>query len=192
MENITGIYMIKNLTNGKCYIGSAVKIVYRINKHIAMLNKNEHHSIKLQRAWNKYGAESFGFYTIQNCDKKDCIKNEQYWIDFFNSFTNGYNGRPKADNNLGSKWGTLTIKKMSEKVFTNEHKNNISKAKKGVKSFRTNPVFERKIIQLDLNNNFIKEFSSIKIASEQLKINNISPVCQGKRKTAGGFKFKYK
>jgi group I intron endonuclease len=50
------------------------------------------------------------------------------------------------------------------------------------------------IIQLDKDNNFIKEWLSISEASEQLKISNsgISFVLNGKYKTSGGFKFKYK
>ena len=50
------------------------------------------------------------------------------------------------------------------------------------------------IIQLDINDNFIKEWPSITDASEYLKIkcSGISFVLKGKYKTSGGFKFKYK
>ena len=50
------------------------------------------------------------------------------------------------------------------------------------------------IIQLGKNNNQIKIFDSIKDASKELHIpkGDICSVCKGKRKTAGGFKFKYK
>ncbi len=48
------------------------------------------------------------------------------------------------------------------------------------------------IEQLDLNNNFIKEWNCIKNPQIELKINNISAVCRGKQKTAGGFKWRYK
>ena len=47
------------------------------------------------------------------------------------------------------------------------------------------------IIQLDLENNFIKEWKSAKEVQEQLGINrkNISQCITGKNKTAGGFKW---
>jgi len=50
------------------------------------------------------------------------------------------------------------------------------------------------IIQLDKNDNFIKEWPSITDASKCLKIecSGISFVLKGKYKTSGGFKFKYK
>lgn len=47
------------------------------------------------------------------------------------------------------------------------------------------------IIQLDLENNFVKEWKSAKEVQEQLGINrkNISQCITGKNKTAGGFKW---
>jgi len=52
------------------------------------------------------------------------------------------------------------------------------------------------VIQTDLSGNELKEFESIRQASEELKIDrkSISYCCQGKKNynTAGGFKFKYK
>jgi hypothetical protein len=53
----------------------------------------------------------------------------------------------------------------------------------------------RKVIyQLDKQDNIIKEWSSIKEASIELKIqsSDINNCCLGKNKTAGGYKFKYK
>lgn len=53
---------------------------------------------------------------------------------------------------------------------------------------------KRAILQFDLQENFIREWDSIKEAGETLGIprSNIVLCCQGKRKTAGGFIFKYK
>lgn len=51
----------------------------------------------------------------------------------------------------------------------------------------------KKINQYDLNNNFIKQWNSIIEASNTLKIDtsSISKVCKNKRKTAGGYVWKY-
>ncbi len=48
------------------------------------------------------------------------------------------------------------------------------------------------ILQLDLDGNIIKEWESINLAKVTLKINGISNVLSKKRKSAGGFKWKYK
>lgn len=51
-----------------------------------------------------------------------------------------------------------------------------------------------KVHQYDLNGNFIKEWEGITDASQKLKIStgNIVCCCKGRRKTAGGYKWKYK
>lgn len=50
-----------------------------------------------------------------------------------------------------------------------------------------------KVIQYDLEGNFIKEFSSIKEAEKETKANNTGIIncCKGRQKTAGGFIWRY-
>lgn len=52
----------------------------------------------------------------------------------------------------------------------------------------------KKVVQYDKNYNLIKEFNSMIEAQNELKINksNICQCCLGKRKTAGGYIWKYK
>jgi hypothetical protein len=50
----------------------------------------------------------------------------------------------------------------------------------------------KKTIQLSLDGKIIKEWGSAAEAKDNLFINNISSVCTGKQKTAGGFKWMYK
>lgn len=54
-----------------------------------------------------------------------------------------------------------------------------------------NPL-SKKVIQFDLNNNFINEYNSYTEATNITKINHIGDCCNGKLKTAGGFIWKYK
>lgn len=53
--------------------------------------------------------------------------------------------------------------------------------------------FAKRVGQYDLNNNFIKDFPSARIAAKELGLDSstISKVCRGKNKTHGGFIFKY-
>ena len=55
-------------------------------------------------------------------------------------------------------------------------------------------IYNKKpILQYDLNGNFIKEWESSSIVKLHLGItNHIAACCKGKRKTAGGYKWKYK
>jgi len=97
----SGIYVIKNIVNGKYYVGSSVNINHRINCHKSDLSLNKHHSIKLQSSVNKHGINSFLFEIIQYCSIKTLIINEQYWINHFNSYNKGYDCNPIAENCLG-------------------------------------------------------------------------------------------
>lgn len=57
-----------------------------------MLRRNNHHSLKLQRAWNKYGEDAFDFDLLEFGLYENEVRGaEKYWIDKLDSFHNGYN-----------------------------------------------------------------------------------------------------
>lgn len=112
-----GIYRILNCMNGKNYVGSAVSIKGRFAVHICELRSGKHHSIKLQRSWNKHGEDAFKFEVLEFCEKKELlIEREQFWIDDLNSFVGGYNANPRAGSALGRKQSVETKAKLSEIV----------------------------------------------------------------------------
>ena len=66
--------------------------------------------------------------------------------------------------------------------------------KKWCKSYcieKNNFFHSKKISQFDLDGNFIKEYNSITQAMNETKITNINVVLQKKRKTAGGYIWRY-
>lgn len=81
-KNLSGIY--KLIINGKFYIGSAVNIGIRLSKHLLDLERNKHHSIYLQRSWNKY--QKISVEIVELCD--NLIEREQYYIDLLNPVFN--------------------------------------------------------------------------------------------------------
>ena len=112
----SGIYAIRNTVNNKHYVGSAVYLTQRFCDHKKRLRARKHHSIKLQRAWNKHGEESFSFEVLQLVqEKKELIATEQEWIDRLNAAgrRSGYNVSPTAGSCLGVKHGSATRAKMS-------------------------------------------------------------------------------
>lgn len=50
----------------------------------------------------------------------------------------------------------------------------------------------RAVIQLDKNNNFIKEWETISEVKKELKLTHVSDVCYKKRKHCGGYNWKFK
>lgn len=57
---------------------------------------------------------------------------------------------------------------------------------------RKRDFHNKPVLQYDLEDNLIKEWPSISDAQESLKIYHIGLVCKGKRKSAGGFIWKFK
>lgn len=80
LKNISGIYGISNLVNGKIYIGKSLYLRKRFNYHEAMLKKNKHPNAHLQSSFNKYGEEAFEFRVFENCQLKDLPSKEQLWV----------------------------------------------------------------------------------------------------------------
>ena len=62
----------------------------------------------------------------------------------------------------------------------------LSKNKKGVGNGRS-----KKVKQFTLDNKFIREWESMRLAEQHLNIKHIHECCAGKRKTAGGYKWQY-
>lgn len=111
----SGIYQILNTINNRCYIGSAVNLKKRFIHHQCMLNNKRHPNKYLQKAWNKYGCDSFSFTILFYCVKEDLIQREQEAIDFYKDTKEGiYNLKPTAGSNLGYKHTPATLAKMSK------------------------------------------------------------------------------
>lgn len=86
-----GIYKITNNKNGKVYIGSSKEVSKRQQSHWRMLKNNQHHSYKLQSDYNKFGLTSFSFEVIEVCELNELLVREQYWMDHYQSYHEGYN-----------------------------------------------------------------------------------------------------
>ena len=77
----SGIYKIINKIDGKYYVGSSQNIQYRWTEHKRQLNNNCHHNDFLQRAWNKYGSNSFDFIILESTDIDKTLLVEQKYLD---------------------------------------------------------------------------------------------------------------
>lgn len=89
---------------------------------------------------------------------------------------------------VGKKHSEKAKKKMSEKALQRgvEFSKKMSEIKKGPKNPRA-----KKVDQFSIDGQFIKTWSYITEVIEKLGILHIDQVCLGKRKTAGGFIWKY-
>lgn len=87
------IYIIKNTINNKVYVGSTKSPHSRKHSHFRALNKNKHHSIYLQRSYNKYKKESFEFIIIGEFSDNNRKERELFYINNYKSHLSdfGYN-----------------------------------------------------------------------------------------------------
>jgi len=129
----TGVYCIRNLVNGKRYVGSAAKSFQnRWKSHRNSLRRGDHIARHLQAAWNKYGESSFKFEVLERCTPENCIKKEQYWIDSCQAADSehGYNQSPTAGSILGMKLSAQAKSKITnavKKQWEDEsHRKNVS------------------------------------------------------------------
>ena len=178
--------------------------------HKNYLNKQKHINIYLQRAWNKHGEENFLFSILEEINKESLIEAEQRYIDFYESFirNNGYNINPKAQNTAGrscyktwlEKFGKEKADKMWKEVtiknsIANSKENNAMWGTKRLEVGLLNKKLKSKpVLQFDINNNLIKEFSSVSQAAKILNINRntIKNFRNQKDNFAAGFFWKYK
>lgn len=71
------VYVIRNVMNGKVYVGSTVNMSKRKARHLNDLNKNSHANKHLQKAWNKYGEENFIHEIIEVCANEEVLRKKE-------------------------------------------------------------------------------------------------------------------
>jgi len=89
---MVGIYKITNTLNNKCYIGQSIDIETRWLEHIYE-SKTLRHKYKIYLAIKKYGIKNFTFEILEKCslNRKVLDERERYWIEYYNSYEEGYN-----------------------------------------------------------------------------------------------------
>lgn len=134
-----GIYQILG-PGGRCYVGQSTNVESRLREHFSLLRRGAHNNLHLERAWAKYGEEAFSARILEVVEDSALLTpREQYWIEHFDAFRNGYN-RAAIAGVPPSQKGVAKTKEHRQKiaqahtgkVFTEAHRAAISAAKKGV------------------------------------------------------------
>lgn len=202
------IYKIINDINNKVYIGKTLETIEkRWQQHCKDFQKESENSRPLYRAMNKYGIEHFSISLVEECDKDSLSEKEKYWIEFYRSFKYGYNATVGGDGRSYCDYDLIfslykdgfNLKQISEKL-----KYDVSTCSKALKTFGITTeeikqqgrlVINKSVYQLDKDTEeIINIFPSIKAAYNSLnkeQSGHIAAVCNGKRKTAYGYKWKY-
>lgn len=175
-DGIAGIYFIKCLKNSKMYVGSSVNLITRLECHRSELRGNYHGNRLLQRAYNKYGEESFIVGILEKVEDRDkLLELEQYYID-----------KIKPEFNL-----CFDVRRHS---FTEESRKKLSNTRKKLfKEGKITPSRQKAVKQYDLVGNFIKEYQSISQAARETGIKDatIYKCAKYEHKQGKGFIWRY-
>lgn len=85
-----GIYKITNTKNEKSYIGQSTNIEERWKQHKQAIQTSDKSWYPLARQESD-GIDDFTFSVLQECKKEELDELEDYWIDYYKSYINGYN-----------------------------------------------------------------------------------------------------
>lgn len=202
------IYKITNLINQKIYVGkTTTTIEKRWKTHWEDSTRLDISNRPLYKAFNKYGKENFKIEELEECSIDELNSKEIYWIEKLGSFKYGYNATLGGDGKHYADYDLIfnlyqegyTIKKIAE--LTHYDTETVSKGIKfhGISQeerlARGREAIQHSVAQIDKNTNEILNiFSSLKEAYNFLgkqHSGHIASVCNNKRKTAYGYKWKY-
>jgi group I intron endonuclease len=209
------IYCAISPSNKKYYGYSSLSLEQRKAGHKDRLLrgcKSRFFSAIRKYGWGKFKWEIIEEFTAE--DKKELhnilCEHETYWIDKDRTYLKeyGYNMTHGGDGRLGSEMSAETkdnlIKKLTGRSTERKGKSFKSEMiqkygeKEGIKKYndwikKTADSHCKPILQLDKNDNFIKEWPSIKMAHDNgFEGTNICACLKGKRKTHKKYKWRYK
>lgn len=208
------IYKIENQINHKVYIGKTLyTIERRWKQHQQNLQRNDLKHLKLYNAILKYGLENFQVSEVEYVENPDILsEREQYWINYYDSFYNGYNcslgGEGLQLYNYDLIWQFWqegkNIKQIASLLGCNDFVvrtcldlHNVSteerKARSNEDILETYNKLKQPVQQIDINTNqIINTFPSISDAANFINgdNSNISKACKNQR-VAYGYKWQY-
>ena len=144
-----GIYQIKNIVNGKLYIGSSVRVKERWRKHRNRLDGGYHKNKHLENAWNKHGEKSFTFEPLVEFEDIPELALRTIENLYIYNLSPEYNIAKSATENpmWGRKVTNETSAKLSKaakgRVLTEAHKERIGLANKGKLIGTNHPYYGR-------------------------------------------------
>lgn len=114
-----GIYKITNTKNGKSYIGQSANIELRFQQHKRALEKSDK-SWYLQAREDSNSLKDFTFEVLQECKAEELDELEEYWIDYYESYLNGYNSTKDGGGASSSNTQFIYFSKQTIKDSQNE------------------------------------------------------------------------
>lgn len=112
-----GIYKITNLLTGESYIGQSRDIDQRFKEHFY------HNFSEVDIAIHQFGQHNFSFDILELCDENQLDDREDYYIQKFNSISNGYNKIRGGQHSIGESNGNVKLTEQDVYNIRESYKN---------------------------------------------------------------------
>jgi P2-related tail formation protein len=200
------IYQITNLVNGKIYIGKTVDTIEtRWKKHQTDCCRAKYEHRPLYQAMKKYGVNNFSVKELEECPVERVNEREKYWIEALGSYKHGYNATLGGDGTHYADYDLIYALYLEGKTYKEIHaltaydhqtiaralnQNGVSYTERQINNIAH---ISKKVAKIDKQTGEILEiFPSVAEAERQNgNTKHIADVCNGKRKTCKGFRWRY-
>lgn len=133
---VCAIYKLYFDNDDRFYIGSTNNLQERLQAHSRAITKQKHFNRYFQRLCLKLGLENLKFEILVKCPEDYLLKAEQWVID-----------KLKPELNLAEIVGRPPKNRKRGIVFSEEHKQNISKSRTGQKIDRSNYTHSKETLE---------------------------------------------
>lgn len=195
------VYVHVNKTNGKRYVGITSKSV----EHRWLCGNGYKHNPHFGSAIKKYGWDNFHHVVLfEGLTRSEAIAMECYLIEKWktNNKEFGYNMTTGGDGTSGYYPSEETRRKLSNaRKRENLSAETLARRSAGLKGRKFSDEHKRKIgdgnskqvLMLSMSGDVLRTFKSARNAELELHISHthISQCCHGKRKSSGGYMWKF-
>jgi group I intron endonuclease len=203
------IYCIKNKINGKCYVGKTLKSPKeRFSEHLYDAYKPTEENRPLYRAIKKYGKDNFSLHVLEECTDGLASEREIWYIKKLKTYAHGYNATIGGDGKQLFDHNVIKAQLeagLSQKLITElngcsidlvrqirlENSIPLTKIRKqpSVVAYTEDETEVGVFISAREAFRFLREIGITDARSDGGT--HINAVCNGRRKVAYGFKWKY-
>lgn len=203
------IYCIKNNINGKCYVGKTLKSPKeRFSEHLYDAYKPTEENRPLYRAIKKYGKDNFSLHVLEECTDGLASEREIWYIKKLKTYAHGYNATVGGDGKQLFNHEVIKAQLeagLSQKLITElngcsidlvrqirlENSIPLTKIRKqpSVVAYTEDETEVGVFISAREAFRFLREIGITDARSDGGT--HINAVCNGRRKEAYGFKWKY-
>ena len=196
-RNTCGVYMIENRINHKRYVGASKDVAGRFSEHLGRETR-----IYPEREFYqdivKYGRDNFICALLEECPEEKLLERERFWYDrlqpeynIFRPIEHTAYSEGFREHQIKCRVGEKVSKKLKEKYSSDEYRN----------LFREVQRYKFRPVEMYDDTGFTKTFESLRDCAKYLdehtdykaknKTSKIKSVCDGERKNAFGYKYRY-